>query len=160
MNPYHSLISLEGIHQWGTDLRSDDTPLEANLAYVCREKGTYKGRDVIEKQQQSGLTKRLVFLTINEEVPLWGLEGVYRNGKPVGHLRRAEFGYSLNKSIGQAYIHRSDGESIDIDYLKQGAYEIDVMGCLHPAKLHIKSPFDETDQRILGFYNEIPVELS
>lgn len=141
-------------------MRSDDTPLEANLEYVCRENGAYKGRDAIEKQQKDGLSKRLVYLTVNEEVPLWGLEGVYRNGEPAGHLRRAEFGYFINKSIGQSYICRSDGNPIDIDYLKQATYEIDVMGCLHPAKLHIKTPFDETDQRTLGFYNEISEKSS
>lgn len=153
-------LSLAGIHLWGTDLRSDDTPLEANLGYLCRKNGAYKGQNVIEKQQKDGVFKRLVYFTVNEEVPLLGLEGIYRNGEAVGHLRRAEFGYTIQKSIGQSYIHRSDGSPIDIDFLKQATYEIDVMGCLHPAKLHIKSPFDHTDQRILGFYNEIPEKLT
>lgn len=126
------------------------------MEFLCRENGAYKGRNVIEKQQNDGLTKRLVFFTVNEEVPLLGLEGVYRNGEPVGHLRRAEFGYTIQKSIGQSYIHRTDGKAIDNDFLKQATYKIDVMGCLYPAKLHIKSPFDHTDQRIIGFYNEIP----
>lgn len=158
MGTVHFLPST-GIHRWGTDLRSDDTPLEANLEHVCRESVAYKGRDAIDKQQKNGITKRLVYFTVNEEVPLWGLEGVYRNGEPVGHLRRAEFGYFINKSIGQSYIHRSDGQPIDMDYLKQAAYEIDVMGCLHPAKLHTKAPFDKTDQRPLGFYDEITENL-
>lgn len=148
------------MHRWGADLRSDDTPLEANLEHLCRPEGTYKGRSAIESQQKRGLTKRLVHFTVNEEIPLWGLEGVYRNGEPVGHLRRAEFGYFINKSIGHSYIHRSDGKPIDIDYLKQATYEIDVLGCLHPAKLHIKPPFDTTDQRTLGFYNELPDQLT
>lgn len=136
-------------------MRSDDSPLEANLELVCRKSGAYKGRNAIERQQKDGLTKRLVYFTVNEEVPLWGLECIYRNGEPVGYLRRAEFGYSINKSIGQSYVHRRDGKSIDIDYLKHATYEVDVMGCLHPAQLHLRTPFDKTDQRILGFYNEI-----
>lgn len=140
-------------------MRSDDTPIEANLENVCRGNGAYKGRDVIEKQQTDGVTKRLAFLTVSDEVPLWGLEGVYRNGVPVGHLRRAEYGHFINKSIGQSYISRSDGNPIDNEYLKQGTYEIDALGCMHPAKLHLKSPFDKTDQRILGHYNEIQEPL-
>lgn len=145
---------------WGTDLRSDDTPVEANLEFVCRENGAYKGRNAIDKQRNDGSTKRLIYFTINKDVPLSGLEGVYRNGEPVGHLRRAEFGYYINKSIGQSYIHRSDGKPIDNDFLKRATYEIDVMGTLHPAKLHVQSPFDPNDQRLLGFYNEIPETVS
>lgn len=110
---------------------------------------------MIEKQQNEGVRKRLVYLTVSEEVPLWGLEGVYRNGEPAGHLRWAEFGYFTNKSIGKCYIHRSDGKPIDDEYLKEAKYEIDVFGKLHPAKLHLNSPFDATNQRILGYYNEI-----
>lgn len=127
---------------------------------VCRVDGAYKGRDVIEKQQKDGVNKRLVYFTVSEEVPLWGLEGVYRNGEPVGHLRRAEFGYFINKSIGQSYIRRTDGGPIDMNYLKQGVYEIDVLGKLHRAKIHFKSPFDKTDQRLSGYYNEIIEESS
>lgn len=115
---------------------------------------------MIEKQQKDGVNKRLVYFTVNENVPLWGLEGVYRNGEPVGHLRRADFGYFINKSIGQSYIHRSDGWAIDTNYMKQGVYEIDVLGQLHPAKIHFKSPFDHTDQRMHGFYNDVPEKLS
>lgn len=111
---------------------------------------------MIERQQKEGVCKRLVYLTLDDEIPLWGLEGVYRNGEAAGHLRRAEFGYFINKPVGRAYIIRRDGKSIDVDYLKEGTYQIDVLGKLYPAKLYITSPFDETNQRILGFYNEIP----
>lgn len=114
---------------------------------------------MIEKQRIEGVKKRLVYLTVSDEIPLWGLEGVYRNGEPVGHLRWAEFGYMTNKSIGKSYIHRSDGQSIDTEYLKQGTYEIDVLDKRYPAKLHLSSPFDKTNQRIQGFYNEIPKNL-
>lgn len=133
--------------------------MEANLESVCRDNGTYKGRNVIEKQQNEGVNKRLVYLTVSEEIPLWGLEGVYRNNEPVGHLRWAEFGYFINKSIGKSYIHRSDGKPIDDEYLKEAKYEIDILGKRYPAKLYLNSPFDQTNQRIIGYYNEIPGNL-
>lgn len=148
-----------GTHQWGFDLRSDDTPIEANLEFACRSDGMYKGKNVIEKQQKEGVFKRLAYFTVNEEIPVWGLEGVYRNGEPAGHLRRAEFGYYINKSIGQSYISRQDGKPIDTEYLKQANYEIDILGKMYPAKLHLKSPFDKTNQRPLGYYSEIPEKL-
>lgn len=136
-------------------MRSDDTPVEANLLSVCRENGVYKGKNVVDRQQKDGVHKRLVYLTLSDEIPLWGLEGVYRNSEAAGHLRWAEFGYFINKSIGKCYIQRLDGKLIDKEYLKQATYEIDVQGKLYSAKLYLNSPFDITNQRILGYYNEI-----
>lgn len=137
---------------WGYDLRADDTPIESNLGFVCRKSGGFKGHEVVEKQRLKGVQKRLVYFTIDEKKPLWGLEGVYRNGTEVGHLRRGEFGYSIGKSIGKSFIHRNDGQPINDQYL-QGDFEIDVMGKRYPAKLHLKAPFDTENQRILGYYN-------
>lgn len=36
------------------------------------------------------------------DIPLWGMESVYRNGQLVGCLRRAERGYTFRNNIGQA----------------------------------------------------------
>lgn len=120
---------------WGYDLRSDDSPIEANLEFVCRTNGNYKGSSAVEKQRKNGTNKQLIYLTLDARVPLWGLEGVYRNGEAVGYLRRGDFGYSINKSIGNSYICRKDGQSIDGEYLTKGNYEIDVLGELYPAKI-------------------------
>lgn len=44
-----------GTHQWGFDLRSDDTPYEANLQTFCRSNGLYNGKHAIDKQQKEGI---------------------------------------------------------------------------------------------------------
>lgn len=88
------------------------------------------------EQRANGVKKRLAYFTIDEQIPLWGFEGVYRDGEAVGLLRRANFGHTINKSIGNAFIKRSDGQTVTDDYLQQGKYEIDVMGQMHAAKLH------------------------
>lgn len=36
----------------------------------------------------------------DSNVPLWGLEAIYRNNRLVGYLRRTERGYSCEKTIG------------------------------------------------------------
>lgn len=144
---------ISGYHLWGFDLRADDTMIESNLGFCCRKDATYKGSDIVEMQRKNGIHKRLVYLTLNDQVPLWGLEGVYRNGEAVGHVRRGEYGYFIGKPIGKSFIRRSDGKPIDNEYLKNGSYEIDVLGKRYPAKLHLKTPFDPTNQRIQGLYN-------
>lgn len=95
-------------------------------------------------QRTNGVEKRLAYFTIDEKIPLWGLEGVYRNGEAVGLLRRADFGHTINKSIGNAFIKRPDSQIVTDDYLRQGKYEIDVMGQLYEAKLH-QSGFPKHD---------------
>lgn len=140
---------------WGFDLRSDDTPVEANLSFTCRKDGViYKGKDAVVEQQQNGIRKRLVYLTLKEKMPLWGLETVYRNNEVVGHLRRGEWAYTLDCAFGQCYIKRPDSNKpIDMDYIKSGKYQIEVMGKLLDADVHTRSPFDPKGLRILGQYN-------
>ncbi|XP_058460300.1 sarcosine dehydrogenase, mitochondrial isoform X2 [Malaya genurostris] len=148
----YSLSSEKGYHLWGSDLRSDDTPVEANLGFTCRKHGDYQGRVVVERQLQNGVNKQLAFFTLNEQVSIWGLEAVYRNGELVGHLRRGEYGYTLHKPIGQAYVTRKDGDYVTNEYIKSGRYQIEIMGKLYNAECHLKSPFDPKGERILGIY--------
>lgn len=150
----YSLSSEKGYHLWGFDLRSDDTPIEANLGFTCRQKGNYKGKDIIDKQRKDGIHKKLVFFTLNDQVPLWGLEAVYRNGEIVGHLRRGDYGYTLHKPIGQCYMKRPDGKTINAEYIKNGQYQIEIMGKLYDATCHLRSPFDPKGLRIMGDYSE------
>lgn len=124
-------------------MRSDDTPVEANLNAVCRQSNaTYQGSDIVKKQQMHGVQRRLVLLTMKSNVPIWALEGVYCDGHAVGYLRRAEFGYTIKKSIGKAFINLADRTMMN-DWQK-GTYEIDVRGNRYPAEMHIETPFKQS----------------
>lgn len=68
-------------------------------------------------------------------------------------MRRGDFGYYLDKPIGIGYIGNR-GSEVTKTFLKEGNYEIEVMGTKYKATLHLKSPFDPTGQRILGNYGE------
>lgn len=74
--------------------------MEANLQHVCRKDGQYLGKQHVEKLKQEGVKKRRVFLTLDDYVPLYGLETIWRDDDIVGYLRRAEYGFSLDTSIG------------------------------------------------------------
>lgn len=150
----YSLSSEKGYHLWGHDLRSDDSPLEANLAFTCRqprdERDTFKGRDAM---LQRGIQKRLIFLTLDEpqKPPLWGLEAVYCDGKIVGHLRRGDYAYTLDTAVGQCYV-KVNGGNFEENFLKNGHFQVESMGKVYKAKAHLKSPFDPKGLRILGKY--------
>lgn len=126
--------------------------MESGLGFTCRKTGDYLGKSAVDRQRSEGINKKLVYLTLDKEQPLWGYEGVYRNGVPVGLLRRGDYAFTLNKPIGRAYINNPDG-IVDDKFIKDGYYQIDVMGKLYPATCYTKSPFDIKNKRIFGIYD-------
>ena len=68
-----SLSCEKGYRHWHSDVRPDDTPLEAGLAFTCKltTQTDFKGRAALERQQAEGISKKLVTLTLEDgAVPL------------------------------------------------------------------------------------------
>ncbi|CAB1318141.1 unnamed protein product, partial [Coregonus sp. 'balchen'] len=154
---YRAIDSLsieKGYRHWHADLRPDDTPLEAGLAFTCKMKSTipFLGRASLEKQKAEGLRRRIVCFTIDEKVPMFGLEAIFRNGVPVGHLRRSDYGFFIDKQIGYGYIRNPDGGVVNADFIKSGKFTLERMGVVYEAKAHLKSPFDPSNNRVKGIY--------
>ncbi|KAJ7986891.1 hypothetical protein DPEC_G00333100 [Dallia pectoralis] len=154
---YRAIDSLsieKGYRHWHADLRPDDTPLEAGLAFTCKLKSTvpFLGRASLEKQKADGLRRRIVCFTIDEKVPMFGLEAIYRNGIPVGHLRRSDYGFYIDKQIGYGYIRNPDGGVVSTDFIKSGKFTLERMGEVYEAKAHLKTPFDPSNNRVKGIY--------
>ncbi|GBP77935.1 Sarcosine dehydrogenase, mitochondrial [Eumeta japonica] len=152
-----SLSAEKGYHLWNADLRTDDNPIEANLGFTCRNDGEYIGNEQVTRARKEGVTKKYAYFTLNEKIPLFGQEAIFRNGEVVGYLRRGEYAYYLDKPIGIGYVN-NEGDVVTKDYLKDGDYEIEVMGKKYKATVHLKSPFDPTNQRILGNYGELGMD--
>lgn len=82
------------------DLRIDDNPIEAGLSRFCRKNGQYLGKQSVEDVKRQGVMKQRVFFTLDEKVPLYGYETIWRDDNIVGFLRRADYGFHLDSSIG------------------------------------------------------------
>ncbi|XP_005799757.1 sarcosine dehydrogenase, mitochondrial [Xiphophorus maculatus] len=154
---YRAIDSLsieKGYRHWHADLRPDDTPLEAGLAFTCKLKSSipFQGRETLEKQKEAGLRRRIVCFTIDEKIPMFGLEAIFRNDVPVGHLRRADYGFFIDKTLGYGYIHNPDGGVVSGDFIKTGKFTLERMGVAYEAKAHLKSPFDPENKRVKGIY--------
>ncbi|XP_076233334.1 sarcosine dehydrogenase, mitochondrial-like [Calliopsis andreniformis] len=152
---YRALFSLsceKGYHLWGSDLRSNDNPIEAGLGFACRSVGKYVGKTAVDQLRQSGVKRRLVHVHLNNSVPLWGLEIIYRNNCLVGYLRRAEQGYTYGNTIGQGYINHPNGGIVTNEFLQTGSYEIENMGERYKADVYLRSPFDPQNERLMGIY--------
>ncbi|KAK2582795.1 hypothetical protein KPH14_005056 [Odynerus spinipes] len=112
---YRALYSLsceKGYHLWDSDLRTDDNPLEAGLEFICRKTNTYLGKSAIDQFYKNGIKKKLVHLHLKSNILMCGMETVYRDGQLVGYVRRAEYGYTYDNSIGHAYIRHPKGQNI------------------------------------------------
>lgn len=48
---------------------------------------------------------------------MFGLEAVWRDGKVVGHIRRADFGFAIDKTIAYGYIRDPAGGPVSTDPL-------------------------------------------
>ena len=62
-------LSIEkGYRHWHADIRDNDSPLEAGLAFTCKLKSEtpFLGREVLERQKAEGLSKKLACFTIDE----------------------------------------------------------------------------------------------
>uniref|UniRef100_A0A670YMR8 Sarcosine dehydrogenase, mitochondrial n=1 Tax=Pseudonaja textilis TaxID=8673 RepID=A0A670YMR8_PSETE len=154
---YRAIDSLsieKGYRHWHADLRSDDSPLEAGLAFTCKLKSevAFLGREAVEAQKGAGLFRRLACFTIDEKVPFFGLEAIWRNGQVVGHIRRADFGHAINKTIAYGYIRDPEGGPVSLEFIKSGDYILERMGVPFPARVHTKSPFDPENKRVKGIY--------
>ncbi|XP_068925341.1 sarcosine dehydrogenase, mitochondrial [Petaurus breviceps papuanus] len=154
---YRAMDSLsieKGYRHWHEDLRSDDSPLEAGLAFTCKLKSTipFLGREALEKQRASGLLRRLVRFTIDKKVPMFGLEAIWRNEKVVGYIRKADFGFTINKTIAYGYIQNPEGGPVSLEFVQSGDYALERMGVIYPAQAHTKSSFDPDNKRIKGIY--------
>lgn len=148
-------LSLEkGYRHWHGDLRADDTPLESGLGFTCKLKSDvpFLGREALEKQKAEGLTRKIACFTTDPSVALLGMEVIRRNGEIVGYLRRADFAFALNKSLGYGYVKAPEGGKVTNAYLKEGEYTVERMGDVYPAQIHVKSPFDPSNNRVKGIY--------
>ncbi|XP_014248912.1 sarcosine dehydrogenase, mitochondrial [Cimex lectularius] len=155
----YSLRSEKGYTLWNSDVRVDDNPVEAGLQHTCRKEGNYLGKQAVEEAMANGIKKKLVFITVSDHVPLYGMETIWRNGEVVGFLRRGEYGYSLGCSIAQGYVRDPSGQNVTSDFIRSGNYEVEVLGERHKASVHLKSPFDPENKRLQGIYEDpLPVQ--
>lgn len=149
------LSNEKGYRHWHSDVRSDDTPLEAGLGYTCKLKTNihFLGREALEEQKLEGINKKHVILTVDDlKQPLLGYESIVRDGKHIGIVRRAERAYSLGTTVAHGFVRCPEGGVVTKDFLTSGKWAVDSMGQEFPANLHIKQPFDPKNERIRGNY--------
>jgi sarcosine dehydrogenase len=151
---YRAIESLrleKGYRAWGAEIGPDHTPLEAGLGWAVKLKTNrpFLGRGALEAQARAPLKKRLAGFTLDDpERVLLGRETIFRDGKQVGWLTSAGWGYTVGKWIGCGYVRNPDG--VSPEYLSSGSYELEVACERVPAKLHLQPLYDPRNERVRG----------
>jgi heterotetrameric sarcosine oxidase gamma subunit len=149
---YHALQSLrmeKAYREYGHDVGSDDTPLNAGLGFACDfdKPGGFIGKEALLQQKEAGVNRRLVqFLMEDPEVLLYHDEPIYRDGKMLGYTTSAMYGHTLRGSVALGYIQHT--EHITADFINSGNYQIEVAGKRYPARASLRPLYDPKSERI------------
>lgn len=104
----------------GSDLTPAHNPLEAGLGFfVDLNKPAFTGREVLQREKEQGLSRRLVPFRMKEKGPPPRPHyKVYRGEKEIGEVTSGTLSPSLNYGVGMAYLTSptpKPGEEIEIE---------------------------------------------
>ena len=106
------------------------------------------GRDALLKQQEQGLTKRLVQFKLADPDPLlYHNEPIWHDDEIVGYIASGAYGHTLGASIGLGYVNSSDN-SDPLDRIASGGFEIEIAGVRIPAEASLRPMYDPGNDRI------------
>ena len=143
---YHAIDSLrleKRFLAWGSDITPDYNPFEAGLSFLIDwEKGDFIGREALAKIRDKGVNRKLVSLLLEENLPVFGSEAVYADGKVVAQTTSGNFAYSLGQPIALAYL------PTDID-TETAVIEVQSFDRQCRAKVVKGTPFDPKRVKII-----------
>ncbi|HEY2517875.1 MAG TPA: FAD-dependent oxidoreductase, partial [Polyangiaceae bacterium] len=145
-----SLRMEKGYRDYGHDIDNTDSVLEAGLGFAVdlKKPGGFLGREaVLAKKAEGPLKRRLVQVRVLDPEPmLFHAEVVRRNGKPVGYVRAASYGFTVGGAVGLVMLEA--GVPVDAAYVEGGTWEIEIAGKLHPAACSIKPMYDPENKKV------------
>ena len=145
-----SLRMEKGYRDYGHDIDNTDDPLETGLGFAVdfKKPDGFIGREALLKKKEAGpMKRRLVQVLCKDPEPLmYHAEVVRRDGKAVGYVRAASYGFSLGGAVGLAMIE--PGEVVDTAYLATGNWQLEINGKLYPAAVSLKPMYDPDMKKI------------
>lgn len=90
---------------YGNDIDESTTVLEADLGWICKfDKGDFMGRDVLLRQREEGVRRRLVGFEMVERGIARDHYPILLDGRPAGHVTSGSPAPFLQKNIGLTYL--------------------------------------------------------
>ncbi|MBI4459246.1 MAG: glycine cleavage system aminomethyltransferase GcvT [Acidobacteria bacterium] len=94
-----------GMMLYGHDMDEETTPLEANLRFICKlDKGPFLGSDVLLRQAQQGVARRLAGFEMQDRAIARDGAPVWVGEQNVGKVTSGSHAPFLKRNIGLAYL--------------------------------------------------------
>lgn len=141
----------KGYRDWGHDIDNCDDVLSVGLGFATdlKKAGGFLGRDAVVAKKRSGaLTKRLVQVILDDpQSLLYHAEPVWRDGKAVGYVRSASYGWTLGAAVGLAMVD-GGAEAVTPAWLDGGRWEVEIGNRRVGARVSLKPLLDPDNLRI------------
>jgi aminomethyltransferase len=125
---------------YGHDMDETTTPLEAGLGWVVKlAKGDFAGRDVLVRQKEEGLKRKLVGFEVLDRAPARDGYPIVIDGQQAGVVASGSPAPFLKKNIGLAYLP-TEHAAIGTDFF------VVVRGRNVPARV-VETPFYKRDKK-------------
>jgi glycine cleavage system aminomethyltransferase T/glycine/D-amino acid oxidase-like deaminating enzyme len=117
---FTSLRLEKGYRSFGTDMTFEHDPYEAGVGFAVKTaKPEFVGRAALEKRS-ADVTRRLTCLTLDDpSAVVLGKEPVTHEGRGVGYVTSAAYGYTIGRGIAYAWLPADlavPGQSLSIRY--------------------------------------------
>ena len=104
---------------YGHELDDTTTPLEAGLEWVTKlSKGSFIGREVLLRQKQEGVRRRLVGLEMTEPGIARSHYPILKGGRPIGQVTSGTKSPTLGKCIALGYVRAEEagvGNDVEVE---------------------------------------------
>jgi aminomethyltransferase len=109
----------KGYPLYGHELDDTTTPLEAALEWVIKwSKGPFVGREVLLKQKEEGVKRKLIGLELLEMGIARSHYPVLKDGNPIGRVTSGTQSPTLGKAIALAYVIAQEstiGNTVEVE---------------------------------------------
>ena len=119
---------------YGNDIDETTTVLEADLGWIVKlKKGPFIGRDVLERQNAEGVTRKLIGFEMRGRAIARHGYSAHHHGVEVGRVTSGSFAPYLKRNIGLAYL--------PIELTRPGTeFQVELRGRREPAVV-VETPF-------------------
>jgi glycine cleavage system aminomethyltransferase T/glycine/D-amino acid oxidase-like deaminating enzyme len=129
---------------WSADIKTDDNPYAAGLAFAVRpDKPGLLAGPALRKIRDEGPAERLCWFSTGADVVMHGGELLAHPGRDVAvSVRSAGYGYTVRRAIFSAYLSAALASETD--------FVVEVAGERYPATRHDAPLYDPAGTRIRG----------
>ncbi|MFW5761671.1 MAG: glycine cleavage system aminomethyltransferase GcvT [Cyclobacteriaceae bacterium] len=108
----------KGFCLYGNDINDHTSPLEAGLGWITKLDTDFVGADVIRKQKEAGIQRKLVgFEMIDRGIPRQGYEIYDSAENKIGVVTSGSQSPIMNKGIGLGYVSKEQAKAGNTIYI-------------------------------------------